>query len=96
MKNETNMTQPGGLSHRLSDRLSGRTVLIGLAGTVAVAALLTMARSRHHARRYGDRARERRNPFNFFVAGKHPLRREIDVSGAHPLFERRQSVYDAY
>lgn len=92
MENETNMSQPEGHAHRLS----GRNVLIGIAGTVAVAALLTMARSRQQARRYGDKARERRNPLHFFVAGRHPLRREIDVSGAHPLFERRQSVYDAY
>jgi hypothetical protein len=92
MENEQNMNRPGGIA----PRISGRTVLIGVAGAVAAAALLTMARSRHQARRYGDSARERRNPLHFFVAGRHPLRRQIDTSGAHPLFERRQSVYDAY
>jgi len=33
---------------------------------------------------------------NFFDAGNFPHRRKIDRNGAHPLFERRQSVYDGY
>jgi len=92
MENETNMYESG----ESSRRLSGRAVLLGIAGTAAAVTLLAMARSRRHMRRYGDRAAERRNPMHFFVAGTHPLRRDIDTSGRHPLFERRQSVYDAY
>lgn len=47
-------------------------------------------------RRFADRGQERRNPLHFFLAGSYPHRRRIDQSGARPLFERRQSVYDAY
>lgn len=87
-----NMNEREGSAHRIS----GKTVLLGVAGAAAAVTLLAIARSRRHMRRYGDRSPERRNPMHFFVAGTHPLRREIDTSGAHPLFERRQSVYDAY
>lgn len=92
MKNEMNIGKASGTTHLLS----GKSMLIGIAGTLAAAALVSMARSRQYARRYGDRAQERRDPTHFFMAGRYPHRREIDRSGAHPLFERRQSVYDAY
>lgn len=61
-----------------------------IAGWVAVQA------SRRPHRRYADRAQDRRSPMSLFIAGDHPRRREIDRSGAHPLFERREEVYDAY
>lgn len=73
-----------------------KNLLIGIAGTLAAAAWLTTMRNQNHSRRYADRGMERRNPMNFFLAGSFPHRRKIDRSGAHPLFERRQSVYDAY
>lgn len=92
MENEMNMNEPEGSAHRIS----GKTVLLGVAGAAAAVTLLAIARSRRYMRRYGDRSSERRDPMHFFVAGAHPLRRGIDTSGAHPLFERRQSVYDAY
>lgn len=75
--------------------LSGKALLIGVAGSLAAMAWLSM-RERHHERRYADQFEERRNPMHFFLAGKYPRRRQIDVSGERPLFERRQSVYDAY
>lgn len=72
-----------------------KTWLIGIAGTLAAAAWLA-SRERQKARRYGDSDTERRNPMHFFIAGNFPHRRSIDRDGTHPLFERRQSVYDAY
>lgn len=80
---------------RPASLVSGKTLLIGVAGGLAAFALLSM-REHHHARRYADNHEERRNPMRFFLAGKYPRRRKIDLSGQHPLFERRQSVYDAY
>ncbi len=75
--------------------VSRTALLAGVAGGLAALAVLSM-RSQMRSRRYGDRTTERRNPINFFLAGGYPHRRAIDVSGRHPLFERRQSVYDAY
>lgn len=76
---------------------SKKALWLGVAGTLAAAAWLSLsARERPKARRYADRSAERRNPMNFFTAGNFPHRRKIDNNGAHPLFERRQSVYDAY
>lgn len=74
---------------------SNKALLIGAVGGIAALAWLTL-RERNHQRRYADRYEERRNPMHFFLAGKYPRRRKIDVSGQRPLFERRQSVYDAY
>lgn len=74
---------------------SNKALLIGAVGGLAALAWLTL-RERHHERRYADHHEERRNPMHFFLAGKYPRRRKIDVSGRRPLFERRQSVYDAY
>lgn len=75
--------------------LSGKTLLIGVAGGLAAMAWLSM-RERQQDRRFADRFQERRNPMHFFLAGAYPRRRRIDVSGQRPLFERRASVYDAY
>lgn len=73
----------------------GRTgLLLGLAA--GALALAWGASKRPKERRFADRSRERRNPLHFFLAGNHPRRRAIDRSGQRPLFERRQSVYDAY
>jgi len=69
-------------------------LLIGLA--VGLGVLAWMASRQPRTRRYADRQEERRNPMHFFLAGSHPRRRAIDRSGHRPLFERRQSVYDAY
>jgi hypothetical protein len=72
-------------------------LLLGLAAGVAG---LVWATARQHRplaeRRFADRGLERRNPMHFFLAGNYPHRRAIDNSGRRPLFERRQSVYDAY
>ncbi|HEY0845564.1 MAG TPA: hypothetical protein VGE12_09355 [Noviherbaspirillum sp.] len=87
-----NHTHETGRTTRL---LSGKTLLIGVAGGLAAMALLSM-RERHQHRRYADRFQERRNPMHFFLAGAYPRRRSIDTSGRRPLFERRSSVYDAY
>jgi hypothetical protein len=76
--------------------VSRNTVLAGIAASLVAAAWWSMTRERRSARRYADRGQERRNPMHFFQAGSHPLRREIDRSGNHPVFERRQSVYDGY
>lgn len=70
---------------------------LGLAvGLVGLAWLSRGAVRQPARRRYADRGMERRNPLHFFLAGNYPRRRAIDRSGARPLFERRQSVYDAY
>lgn len=69
---------------------------LGLAAGMAALAWATLRSSAPPARRYGDRGIERRNPLHLFVAGNHPRRRRIDRSGGHPLFERRQSVYETY
>lgn len=82
-------------TERTTRRVSGKALLIGVAGSLAAVAWLSM-RERHRERRYADRFEERRNPMHFFLAGKYPRRRKIDVSGQRPLFERRQSVYETY
>ena len=76
--------------------VSRNTVLAGIAASLVAAAWWSMTRERRVARRYADRGQERRNPIQFFQAGSYPRRREIDRSGNHPVFERRQSVYDTY
>lgn len=91
MEKESHSVEAG----RPTRLLSGRTLLIGVAGGLAAMALLSM-RERQQHRRYADRFEERRNPMHFFLAGSYPRRRKIDVSGRRPLFERRASVYDAY
>ena len=91
MKNQKN-SDAGSRAMHLPVR---KTVLIGIAALAAGAWLSTM-RHQQKLRRYSDFGTERRNPLNFFLAGRFPHRREIDQSGAHPLFERRQSVYDTY
>lgn len=85
-------TRENGRTPRL---LSGKALLIGVAGGIAAMAWLSM-RERQQDRRFADRFQERRNPMHFFLAGTYPRRRKIDVSGQRPLFERRASVYDAY
>ncbi len=70
-------------------------VLLGIAGSLALVAGWTMLQARPRSRRYADHANDRRDPLSLFVPGG-PRRRDIDRSGAHPLFERRQSVYEAY
>lgn len=93
MRNENNWQATG----RMARFGSRKTLLIGIAGTLAAAAWLSLAsREQPKSRRHADRGTERRNPMNFFTAGNFPHRRQIDRNGAHPLFERRQSVYDAY
>lgn len=69
-------------------------MLAGLA--VGLGVLAWMAARSPRNRRHADRDVERRNPMHFFLAGNHPRRRAIDRSGHRPLFERRQSVYEAY
>jgi hypothetical protein len=92
MKKENNW-QADGNSRGL---VPGKALLIGVAGGLAALAWLSMGSQRRKTRRYADRAEDRRNPMHFFLAGRYPQRREIDCSGERPLFERRQSVYDAY
>ncbi|SNT25623.1 hypothetical protein SAMN06265795_11967 [Noviherbaspirillum humi] len=77
---------------------SQRSLLMGTAAGVAVFIGLSLLRRQHNLprdRRYGDRLVERRNPLNLFPLGSHPRRRRIDLSGTHPLFERRASAYEA-
>ena len=88
----------GAASSRTQVR-SGKTALwlgIGAGIGASVAALAWAAARTSKARRCADRGEERRNPMHFFLAGNHPRRRAIDQSGQRPLFERRQSVYEAY
>lgn len=77
-------------------RLSKAGLWLGLAAGAAALAWMSARSGPPPARRYADRGQERRNPQHFFLAGQYPRRRSIDRSGARPLFERRQSVYDAY
>ncbi|QAU35458.1 hypothetical protein [Janthinobacterium sp. 17J80-10] len=74
----------------------GKPALLGAIAGVALLAGWSVLRTRQQARRYADHAPERRTPLSMFVGGDHPRRRRIDHSGTHPLFERRQSVYDTY
>ncbi len=76
--------------------LSNRPLVLGLLGSLAMVAGVTAMRVKHKGRRYSDHADDRRNPLNMFAAGGFPRRREIDHSGEHPLFERRQSAYERY
>lgn len=75
---------------------SAMPLLLAFAGGLALFATWQSAQASQKARRFSDHAQERRNPLSLFIAGPHPRRREIDRSGGHPLFERRQSVYEAY
>lgn len=83
------------ISTRESRMLSNTPLLVGLAGGLAVIAGLSLLRFKQRDRRYADHALERRRPSNMFEAGAFPRRRKIDRSGARPLFERRQSAYEA-
>jgi hypothetical protein len=74
---------------------SHRVLLLGLASGIA-AAIWLVRRQSPPKRRFADRGEERRNPLHFFLAGRFPQRRAIDLSGERPLFERRQSVYETY
>lgn len=74
---------------------SNRRLLLGLASGIAAAILLGRRQSPPQ-RRFADRGEDRRSPLHFFLAGRFPQRRAIDRSGERPLFERRQSVYEAY
>ena len=77
--------------------LAGKPALLGMAAGLAVLAGWSALRaSRQPLRRYADHAMERRAPLSLFIAGDYPRRRRIDRSGTHPLFERRQDVYEAY
>jgi hypothetical protein len=74
-----------------------RTALwAGIAAGIAALAWISAKPAAQQTRRRADRGQERRNPLHFFLAGSHPRRRHIDRSGANPLFERRQSVYERY
>lgn len=84
-------------SERAAGLMSSKALLLGVAGSLAAVAWLSKGREqRSKSRRYADRGADRRNPMHFFLAGRFPRRRKIDSSGERPLFERRQSVYDAY
>lgn len=77
--------------------MSGKALLLGVAGSIAAVAWLSRTRGEQRkSRRFSDRTEDRRNPLHFFLAGRFPQRRKIDRSGERPLFERRQSVYDSY
>jgi|GEM_PF-2169841 len=84
-------------TRRSAELLSNKPLIAGVAGGLAAIAWLLLTRDRQQqSRRYADQSEDRRNPLHFFLAGKNPMRRKIDMSGERPLFERRQSVYDAY
>ncbi|TCS38449.1 hypothetical protein EDC30_102188 [Paucimonas lemoignei] len=77
--------------------LVNKPALFGLvAGLAMYACWSAMRTAPRRARRYSDHAQERRAPLSLFTAGDHPRRRAIDHSNAHPLFERREEVYEAY
>jgi hypothetical protein len=82
-------------STREGHGLSNKSLLVGFVGGFAVMAGLSLLRPRQKDKRYADHAQERRRPSNMFEAGTFPRRRGIDRSGAKPLFERRQSAYEA-
>jgi hypothetical protein len=85
-------------SSQTTGRTSGGTPYLAgaMLGLAIAAAWAVMQSGRSQQRRYADRAPERRAPMSLFIAGDHPRRRAIDRSGAHPLFERREEVYEAY
>lgn len=83
-------------THRPTGLASSRNLLIGLAGGLAAVAWLSTRSRQAPQRRHADRGQERRNPMHFFLAGTYPRRRALDRTGQRPLFERRQSVYEAY
>lgn len=80
---------------RKGSSLLSAALLVGVVGSAAAIAWVASGRNQSRARRASDKGVERRNPMHFFLAGRNPMRREIDRSGQRPLFERRQSVYDA-
>lgn len=71
-------------------------VLLGAATSLVLFAGWSALRARRRSRRYADHRLERRAALSMFAGGDHPRRRRIDYSGTHPLFERRQSAYEAY
>jgi len=93
MDDERQQQTPPQSQHRFE---IGTPVLLGVAASLAVFAGWSALRARRRSRRYADHAGERRAPLSMFIGGDHPRRRRIDHSGTHPLFERRQSAYDAY
>ncbi len=70
-------------------------LLVGITAGLAALAWMSARPAMRQTRRRADHEQERRNPLHFFLAGAS-RRRHIDRSGARPLFERRQSVYDSY
>ncbi|HJU71659.1 MAG TPA: hypothetical protein VJ603_07425 [Paucimonas sp.] len=69
---------------------------ISVAAGLAALAWISTRSPVQRTRRFADHEQERRNPLHFFLAGPDFKRRNIDRSGARPLFERRKSAYDAY
>ena len=84
-------TPPSKLRSRI-----GKSVMLGAAASLALLAGWSLLRTPQKSRRYTDHAQDRRNPLSMFAGGDHPRRRLIDHSGTHPLFERRESVYETY
>lgn len=75
----------------------GKPVLLSATiGLAVLAGWSALRANRRHLRRYADHATERRSPLSLFIGGDYPRRRRIDSSGTHPLFERRQEVYESY
>lgn len=74
----------------------GTALWAGIAVGMVALAWISAKPAIQKTRRRADRGQERRNPLHFFLAGSHPRRRNIDRSGANPLFERRESVYESY
>jgi hypothetical protein len=97
-KNQQRLGNEAMHATRVTQSMRPRTVLwAGIAAGLAALAWLSAAKPAvKQTRRRADRGQERRNPLHFFLAGGYPRRRNIDRSGANPLFERRQSVYDSY
>ena len=94
MNRDRTMPTPPKTPRRFS---AGVPLLAGtMLGLMFAAGWTAFRNSRPALRRYTDHAPERRSPLSLFTAGDHPRRRKIDQSGSHPLFERRQDVYDAY
>lgn len=88
-----------GLSSESGRAARGRSatpVLLGIAGSLALWAGWTVLQAKPRTRRFADRGADRRSPMSLFTPGLYLRRRSIDRSGAYPLFERRESVYDAY